>query len=104
MNNQWQFFYSHSTIDTPKKTVLDKSGLQRLQFLILLMQIIYFFSIQWIISNLHPNQTQIIKNISVICNGILILLTFTIYLIYMMKHELSVTDNINTENKHNLSQ
>jgi hypothetical protein len=89
MNNQSQFFYSHSSIDIQKKTLFEKeTRLQYLKFLILIMQIIYLFNIQWAISSSSVNQPQIIRNICFICEGILVFITITIYLIWVTRNEL----------------
>jgi hypothetical protein len=89
MNNQSLFFHSYSSTNVQKKTLYDKEiSFQKLTLLILLMQMMYLINVLWAILNLRTNQKQIVKNVSVIFDGILIFFTIIIYLIWVMRHEL----------------
>ena len=91
LSNQSYFFYPHITTDVRKNPLSeDDPSFKNLKFLILIMQIIHLFNMQWIISSLGPNQTHLIKDMYVICGGMLIFVTITIKFIWIMRNETSL--------------
>lgn len=73
---------------------------QNLKFLILIMQIIYLFNLQWVVASLGPNQTQFIKELTVLCGGMLTFVTVTIKFVWTRKDEADLNDIEWVEHKH----
>lgn len=79
--NPLHFFPLRSTVDIQKNGLSESDPLfQHMRFLILMLQISYFFNIKWLVLDICPRQTQLIKTIYLLCGGMLIFLTVTIYL------------------------
>jgi hypothetical protein len=98
--NQTQFFHSHSSTDIRKNMFSEKDlSYDNLKFLIILLQIMYLFNIQWITSSVHPNQGQVIKELTILCGGMLIFVTVTIYLVWVQRYVPSMNNTDKTECK-----
>lgn len=79
--NQLQFFHFRSSVDIQKNGLSQTNArFQQMKFLILMLQISYFFDIQLLMQHINPGQTQLIQTIYLLCDGMLIFLTLTIYL------------------------
>ena len=85
--NQLPFFQFRSNIDIQKNSLaVTDPHFQHMKFLILMLQISYFFNIQQLTLHVYAGQTQVIKNIYLLCGGMLIFLTVTIYLVWTTDH------------------
>ncbi len=92
--NQLQFFQLRSHLDIQKNGLskLDPN-FQQMKFLILMLQISYFLNIQLLVLRISPGQTQLIKTIYLLCGGMLIFLTLTIYFIWISKCDFQFENN-----------
>jgi hypothetical protein len=90
--SQLPFFHCRTSIEIEKNALCKKDPhYQRMTFLILMLQITLFFNIYLFVLNIVPGQTQLIKTIYLLCNGMLIFLTMTIHLMWMSQHEYSIS-------------
>jgi hypothetical protein len=98
MAYQSRFFYPYVSTEVHKNMLSESDpSFERLKFLILIMQILYLFNIQWVAASLGSHQSELIKELYVICGGMMIFVTITIKFLWVMKNKTSLENSIHTE-------
>ncbi|MBV8802312.1 MAG: hypothetical protein JO131_04990 [Gammaproteobacteria bacterium] len=86
--HQLHFFHLRSNLDIQKNKLSEHDpSFQHMKFLILMLQISYFFDIQLFLLRIHPGQTRVVRTVFLLCGGMLIFLTLTIYLFWAAQYQ-----------------